>query len=583
MEYQNNFSYNPQYEGVRRNMTPSGIGISRSENISPLVEQFLTFNRSFDKHNLTALAGWSAQSFTYESSGGTGQNLPVGVISLQEAQDNRVLSYNKQESSLRSLFGRVTYSYDDKYLFTANIRRDESSKLFRAAQPTGIFPSASVGWRISEEKFIQNIPFISDLKLRAGYGELGNQSVLGNYPVDVLFQPGYFYVLGNQVVGGITQGELANRNITWEVVKQVDIGIDAGLFNNRLTINFDYYNRKTEGVLWRRILSPSNGLGAPFVNGGEIENKGIELGITYRKNEGDFRYDLNGNITTINNRVLSLVNPDLIIRQGGPTDDISNVSWSQVGQPIGMFYGYVNDGIFRNWDEVYSHAFINQATSGTDADGNVVYDTDKRDAETATTKTAPGDLKWRDVNGDGVVNAEDQVALGTPIPDFTYGFTFNAAYRGFDFQFFLQGAHGHQIYNAAKRWLVDFRQNFNNGTEALNSTYYQPEYTASEARLVRADPNRNVLRSSDRYVFDGSYARIKNITLGYTFNTNVLNRLGASNIRVYGTVHNLATITNYFGLEPDIGSLSSTALQAGIDRLTYPQPRTFLVGVQVGF
>ena len=584
--YQDNFNYTPRYEGVRRLISANSIGVNRSQNFNPLLEQFLTYSQGFGKHDLSVMAGFSAQSFEYTNRGASGGQLPDGVINLEAATANINTDYDKNETALRSWFGRLTYSFADKYLLTANLRYDQSSKLFRGNDPDGIFPSVSAGWRVSEEPFMQNVDFISDLKLRAGYGELGNQTPLSAYPIDVLLLTNFFYVLGNSTVQGITQNDLANPDITWESTRQIDIGIDVGMFANRLNLNMDYYQRNTVDLLWRQEVPPSVGLNAPFVNAGEVQNDGIEAALTYRKSEGEFQFDVSANITTINNKVVSLVNQDLIIRRGSVTDDIGDVSWTQVGEPIGTFYGFKTDGIFRNWDEVYDHAYQNQKLRP--ESGNFEnpgdYWSENRADTTATTNTAPGDIRFVDVNGDGRVNNDDRTNLGSPIPDFTYGLTFNGRYRGFDLQLFLQGAQGHELYNAAKRWLVDFRQNFNNGIEATNADPYSPNYTASEARLVRADPNQNVLRSSDRYVFDGSYLRIKNLTIGYNFTQNILDNLGASKLRLYGTVQNLATFTNYFGLEPDVGSLSTgTALDAGIDRLIYPQPTTIMLGVQVGF
>ena len=586
--YRDLLQYTPAYQAARRLTAPSTINRSRSEVFNPIAEQTLTYNQAFGQHNLTVLGGFSIQESRYSVYGGRGQNLPPNVISLEAATLNQLLEEGRNETALRSLFGRVSYDYANKYLITANIRRDESSKLFRGTNPTGIFPSVSAGWRVSEEAFMGSVPFISDLKIRAGIGDVGNQAPLGAYPVDVNLRTDYYYVLGDQPVAGISQSSLANRNITWETSRQLDIGVDMGLFENRVFINFDYYKRNTQDLILQANVPRSVGLGAPFVNAGEVQNQGIELGITYRKSVGDFQFDVNANVTTINNKVLALSGgEDVVLRSGNVTDDINEVSWTKVGEPIGTFYGYVSDGIFRNWNEVYGHAYINQAiTDQTDADGNPVYDSDARDAETATVRTAPGDVRWRDVNGDGVVNADDQVALGSPIPDFLYGLSFNASYRAFDFQLFLQGSQGNEIYNAAKRWLVDFRQNFNQGTEALDAAYYQPEYTASQPRLVRADPNGNVLRSSDRYVFDGSYARIKNLVVGYTLSSSLLDKINAQRFRVYVSVQNLATFTNYFGLEPEVGSQGNTpsenARANGIDRLLYPQPRTVVVGVQLG-
>lgn len=582
--YQDEFLYNPEFQSIRRLQERSKISRARMQNFNPLLEHFLTYSKEFGAHVFSLMGGFSAQSFTFSKVGGSGENIPPGVFSLNGASANINVSDEKQETALRSFFGRLTYDYRGKYLLTANIRRDESSKLFRGRK-NGLFPSASAAWRISEESFMENYPLFNDLKLRIGYGEVGNQTPLSAHPSDVALQTEFYYVIGNQTVQGINQNTLANANINWEISRQLDIGLDGNFWGKRLSFNLDYYRKNTLDLIWPQQVPPSVGLEPAFVNAGEIENEGIELNLTYHKFHGDLTFDANVNLTTINNRVVSLVNNDLIIKTGNPTDDITGVSWTQVGQRIGTFYGYVSDGIFRTWEEVYEHAYINQATTGAiDEFGLPVYDVGRKDAETATAHTAPGDIRWRDVNGDGLVNADDQVPLGSPIPKFIYGFTLNAAYKRFDFQLFLHGSAGNKLFNVATRWLSDNRQNFNVGVQALQATAYRENYTASEPRLVRADPNKNILRSSDRYIFDGSYLRVKNLTVGYNFGDRILRTLKASRWRAYVTAQNLYTFTRYVGLEAEVGSFSSgTGLDAGIDRLLYPQPVSVIVGLQVEF
>lgn len=579
--------YNSDYQQVFRNTQYSYIERSITQNFNPLAEQFLTYIRGFGPHSFSVLAGFSAQSFESQVVGGSGEQAPPNVVSINGTTVNRIPYDGSSETALRSLFGRITYSYKDTYLLTANLRRDESSKLFRSNNPIGVFPSVSVGWRISEERFMDLFQVISDLKLRAGYGEVGNQSPLGAYPTDVLLNTDIFYILGgNQAVQGIAQLRLANPDIAWEISRQWSFGLDAGLWNNRLLVNVDYYNRRTSGLIWPAEVPPSVGLTPASVNSGEIENKGIEFALSYLKSSGAFRFNVSGNITTLGNKVLSLVNDDLIIKAGGISTDLQGFSWTQAGQPIGTFYGWVSDGIFRNWDEVYNWAYINQATTGSDLDGDGIPDfaTDRRDAATAAARTAPGDIKWRDVNGDGRVDNEDQVKLGSPIPKAFYGLTFEGKAAGFDFQIFLQGSYGNEIFNCASRWLYDYRSNANKASAAAAATSYRPDYAAPEPRLVRADPNRNIMRSSDRYISNGSYARLKNLTLGYSFSPAVLDKLHASRLRVYVSGQNVFTLTGYFGLEPEVGSYASgTARDAGIDRLLYPQPMTWILGVQFGF
>jgi TonB-linked SusC/RagA family outer membrane protein len=584
-QYQNNLIYNPQYEQVRRQIAFSAINRSKSEVFNPIFENFLTYANTFGDHDFSVMIGYSAQEFNFQSQTGTGQELPPNVISLNAATNNITATDAFGESTLTSLFGRLIYNYKDKYMLTANIRRDESSKLFRGNNPTGIFPSMSAGWRISEEGFMANMGVISDLKIRGGYGEIGNQDPLGNYPTDVNLNTNIFYVLGGDAVQGISQTTLANPNITWETSKTLNVGFDAGFFNNKFLIVFDWYKRNTVDLIWPQQVPPSVGLGAASVNSGEIENKGIELALTYRDIEGDFTWDISGNITTVQNEVLSLVNDDLEIFAPNPVDDINSHQRTRVGGSIGEFYGFVSDGIFRDWNEVYDWAYINQANTGeTDANGIPIVDPTQRDANTATTHTAPGDIKWVDTNGDGIVNADDRVDLGNPIPKLVYGLTFNAAWKGIDLQFFFSGQSGNSVFNVATRWLKDYRQNFNVGETARNATAYRDTYTASEPRLVIADPNQNILRSSDRYVEDASFARLRNLTIGYTFSRNIQNKMKATRFRIYFSAQNVFTITNYSGLEPEIGSFSTgTARDLGTDRLQYPQPQTYIFGLQLGF
>jgi len=569
--YTDIYNYNPEYEEVRRLLLPSSLNQSRQERFNPLLEQYLTYNNTFGQHAVTALFGYSIQDFQFSSVGGRGQSLPTGVLVLDAASENAVPESNISEFSLRSLFGRISYTFAEKYSLTANIRRDETSKLFRSTDPNGVFPSFSAGWWINRENFLKDNPVITQLKLRGGYGRLGNQSVLGNFPVDLLLQTDFFYPFNNQVAQGISQVELANPDIGWEVTEQWDIGLDVGLWDNKVMFNVDYYNRETEDLIIRAAVPPSAGLNPPFVNIGNILNKGFEFAVTYRQYFGDLSVDISANLTTVNNEVVSLRDEEQQIFSGGVIDDIGNVSVTREGAPIGTFFGFQSDGIFQSWDEVYSWAFINQAEN------------EARDEVTATQHTAPGDIRWVDTNGDGVVNADDRVELGNPIPDFTYGLTVNLNYKGFDLQAFLQGAAGHQLFNASTRWLEDFRQNFNQGTAVLDS--WTPN-NPSEAtpRITRSDPNQNILRVSDRYIEDADFLKFRNLTIGYTLADNIANKIRASRIRFYGTIQNLAVFTEYGGLEPEVGSLSSgSATDFGIDRLIYPQSRNYILGVQLGF
>ena len=577
--------YNPEFEGIRRLMENSFLFRIKGQQFNPILEQFLTYSNQWELHDLSLLMGFSAQSFQISQIGGRGNDIPKQAVSLANSGSNLELFDFNEQTALRSIFSRLTYSFAKKFLLTANVRRDESSKLSRSTNPIGIFPSISMGWIVSNEPFFDKFSFVDKLKIRAGIGKVGNQTPLSAYPVDNRLSSDFYYVFGGQAVQGVGQIDQANDAISWEISSQIDLGLDLALFNNSLLINFDYYQRVTKDLIWPQQVPASVGLGPAFVNAGVMENKGIELAIAYRKSKGAFTFDIGGNITTINNQIKSLINDELIIKRGNPSDDLTAVSWSRVGGGIGDFYGFVSDGLFRNWEEVYNHAYINQATTGSIASNGVpIYDLTERDEFTALTHTAPGDIRWRDVNEDGIVNELDKVFLGSPIPKLIYGFNFDGQYKGLDFQIFLQGVYGNKLFNSATRWLSDNRQNFNVGVQALDATAYRSNYIASNPRLVRSDPNKNILRVSDRYIFDGSYLRIKNVTIGYSFNEKLRNKLKANKMRVYLTAQNLATFTKYIGLEPEIGSFESgTGLDSGIDRLLYPQPTSVIMGFQFEF
>ncbi|MFH5882714.1 SusC/RagA family TonB-linked outer membrane protein [Halalkalibaculum sp. DA3122] len=388
--YQDSGTYNDYYQTTRRLDAFSSLNRTRSQNLNPLIEQTLTYDQTFGAHDVSVLAGFSAQSFDSDFVNASGQEMPRNVRSLGAASSQLGVDSGIQESSLRSLFGRVSYSYDNKYLFTGNIRRDESSKLFNATEPVGVFPSVSVGWRVSEEDFLEDSDLISNLKIRAGWGELGNQSVLGNYPTTVSLSTNYFYVLGDTEVQGIGQQTMANRDITWETSVQTDVGFELGLLNDQISLDFDYYNRTTEDLLWTAQVPQSVGLNPPFINAGTVENQGIEAAVSYQKSIGDLNLNLSGNITTISNEVKSLgANDQVEIIEGNIADDVTGVSVTRVGEPIGQFYGYVSDGLFQDWDEVYNHATQSQDPNG------------GRDEATASQHTAPGDIRSTILTGTG--------------------------------------------------------------------------------------------------------------------------------------------------------------------------------------
>lgn len=558
--YGNRYEYIAPYEfGDRRTQPFATLSENNSYTLSPLLENTLNYNETFGKHSLGVLVGYTRQSFERRSAVAEGRNTANSIVRvLDGVNDVPRVNGNQQEFALVSYLGRLTYDYDSRYLLTANIRRDGSSR-FAPGNKFAWFPSASVGWRISEEGFMDNIDVVSDLKLRGSWGQTGFQEI-GNYTFQTVLRNTLNYVFGGQQRTGVAQRSLASPDVRWETSTQTDIGLDLGLFENRLLINADYYIKETDDILVPVPPSLSTGIGgAPTINAGSVRNEGFELAATYRKSTGDFQYSITGNFATLNNEVLTL--------GGGQPIIAGNVNVTRVtriieGFPIGHFFGYVTDGIFQTQAEVEAHAEQPNAR--------------------------PGDIRFRDLNNDGVINVQDKDIIGSPIPDLTYGLTLNASYKGFDFNAFFQGVEGVDLYYGYRYFPEGMLRTFNFERRTLNR-WTGPGTTNEIPRAVGADPADNA-RESDRFIGDGSFLRARNITLGYTVPSELLSNIGngfINRVRIYATGQNLFTITDYEGFDPEVGAQSNNPDQysrgRGIDNAGYPQARSFLFGVQVEF
>ncbi len=582
------FNFFPKYfAGDLDQSTRSEISETSSVDFSPLIENTLTFQRSFGKHNLTALAGYTQQKFDSRFISGSGRNVPEqgGITVLGAVTSDSKVGGGEFSNSLQSLIGRVNYDFAGKYLVTATVRRDGSSR-FNPSNRWGTFPSASVGWRVSEEAFMQGIRAISDLKVRASYGITGNQE-FPNYQFLPTLTNVANYVFGGQVVTGVTIKDAFNPNIRWEQTAQTDIGLDLGLFDNRVVLTTDYFIKRTTGMLVQVPLpnSVSFGLGGPFdnstaigpfVNNGTVDNRGLEVALTYRKNTGRFTYSFSGNFTTIENELVSL-------GEGQPR--INGVTRTEPGQPIGYFYGWVKEGIFQTKEEV--------TAKNTKPEMDPVTGQQKVDANGAPVFTPyqpgaqPGDVIFKDIDGDGVITDRDRTRIGSPFPKYTYGFTANAAYANFDLSLMLQGVGGVDIYNGMGVFLTGIYRPYNASSAALNR-WTESNPTNDMPRAVSGDPNNNA-RISDRFVEKGDFMRIKNLTLGYSVPTAGLeswSKGAVSSVRLYATAQNLLTFTKYSGFDPEKGANGEPSVantQRGIDGGTFPQARVILVGLQLGF
>lgn len=473
-------------------------------------------------------------------------------------------SGSKYEYNRASFFGRVNYSYDSKYLFQATLRYDGSSK-FGSDSRWGFFPSVALGWRITEESFFPETDIVSNLKLRGSWGRLGNEGALGYYDFLALIKTynslymGYVQGSGeNPWPGSIAPG-LENRNLKWETTDTKNIGLDYGFLSNRLYGSINYYYNKTEDLLITKKMPPSAGLWDPTLNVGKIKNSGIEFEVNWVDRINSFEYNVGFNLTTVNNKVLSLSSDDQILYGEGLKYGSEHFpTQTRVGRPIGAFYLYKSDGLFQTMDEVNAH---------------------KGEKGILQPNAKPGDMRFVDVNGDGEINTDDQVFCGTGIPKVEANLNLGLSYKGFDFSVVFGSAWGHKIYNGNRY----FYEGMASGTNFLKSTLnaWTPENRNTNVpRAVLQDKNGNA-RESDRFLENGNFIRMRQIQLGYSLPSVVLKKAWIESLRFYVSGENLWTWTNYSGVDPEFSRAS--VLNSGIDNLIYPFNRTYVVGLQLVF
>ncbi len=573
-----------------------------------LWENTIAYTKTFGPHSLDVVAGYSAQDNTFRQIGGQGNGLVSDALrDLQDLPAVTGVYGNQTTTTLASQFGRVSYSYMDKYLLTGTVRRDGSSR-FAPDHQYGVFPSGSVAWRIKEESFMKDVDAISDLKIRGSYGEVGNQANAGNfqflsqytsgpgannqgnngYPFNKVYQPGLILTA------------VPNPNLKWEISKQTDIGIDASFLNGALTFTGDYYKKVSSDFLLNVPIAQQSGFTSAQQNVGSISNKGVELSLNYSSHSGGpFHYNIGFNMTTVDNKLLSLTNQlnkiSNLVSLGFPTTGTNNwgtFSYTNVGGTVGEFFGYKSAGIFQTQKEIDDLNAIATAKYGP---GNV-YQPTSGPAKSAV----PGDRKFVDINHDGRITADsDQVALGSPIPKLYGAVTFDGSYKNWDFSVMFYGTYGNKIFNYQERTLESFETSTGSvGIENIGLKYYQNAWTAANGsnRYARIDANEfnTNTRPSDVYVEDGSYLRLRNLTIGYTLPLKSSTNF-APKIRIYITGQNLFTITKYSGLDPEIGlpqgtdvnNSSNTSYRnvtgSGVDVGTYPSSKYFVVGFNVTF
>jgi len=527
----------PMDSGLGRENRPNSISENRQQTVNITWSNTINYEKQIGKHNIKGLLGtefvsnrvsnlsasrqrfdFTSDNFRYIDFGNTDLGLTNGGTG--------------SEWALFSYFGSISYNYNKKYMVKANLRADASSR-FAENYKWGYFPSFSAGWMISEEKFMQGIDWLSQLKLRASWGELGNQEI-PNYA--------YLTLLHRNLAGQYQVSRYGNPNLRWETTTQKNIGIDV-LIADKVSLTAEYYNMLTSDILLPITLPEVVGEVSPtYVNSGEVRNKGLEFDLGYENHINDFHFKINANLATLKNEVEKL-HPNL-------PAIIGEVTRTEPGHPINAYYGYVMEGIYQNQAEINSHLHGESNPSA-----------------------VPGDIKFKDLDGNGIINSNDRTFIGDPHPNLTYGFNFSGEYKGFDFSIFFQGVQGIDRYNDGKK-IVDYdTRPFNYTTRVLNS--WHGEGTSNTIPRVSFTDNGGS-RVSSIYVEDASYLRLKNVQIGYSLKSLINNQLSPLNdVKIYVSGQNLYTFTNYTGLDPAISELK--------DYGTYPQSRSFIVGINASF
>jgi len=514
----------------------NGIGRSDKQNHTTFLwENTLTYNQSFGNHNLNAMGGSSIQRYKGNQTYIEGTDFPADVtVTTINAANNVTGSTWINEWALASFFGRAAYDYNGRYYLTMSMRYDGSSKL---ANQWGFMPSFSAGWRISSESFMKDLTFINDLKIRGGWGKNGNQEGIPNYARYGLVQ--YYRTETTNPLSGPSAAQVSygNPDLRWETTTQSNIGFDLSMLNYRVTVNFDAYIKRTEDVLLNVQLSSSLPITTIMTNAGSTENKGVEFNINTVNVDKDWKWTTDFNMSFNKNLVTNLEYTD-VYYFGRIYSNNQDVSILKKGLPLGSLFGYVSDGV---------------------------------DPET-------GNIKYKDVNNNGIFDTGDRTVIGNPQPDFIFGLTNTFVYKRFDFNFFIQGSYGNEIYNATR---IDLEGMFDSKNQSVSVLDRWQQ--AGDITDIPKPGNINNVRNSSRFIEDGSYVRLKSVTLSYKLLTKNSGVKFIKDMSVYVTGRNLITLTNYSGFDPEVNAFGSSAVQMGIDYGTYPQSRSVVVGLNVEF
>ena len=585
-----------QYPGAI--ITPALYTQNINNSFEWLWENTVAYDKTFGQHTINFVGGVSAQKNTYDAMGGRGIPPNGQIRDLSQVTNPVFNSSNVQAgvigngeviTTLASLFGRLSYNFGDKYLITGTIRRDGSSK-FETGHKYGVFPSGAIAWRIKNESFLKSVGWLNDLKLRGSYGAVGNQTPINYFQYQSLYAGNYGpaingggadnlgYPFGGVYQNGIAQTQPANPNLRWETDYTTNVGMDAAFLKGALTVTADWFNRKSEKFLLTIPASPQTGYSYLTQNIGTMTNKGVEIALNYRGSKGkDFQYGIGVTWSAIKNRITDITSgvTSLTSNNFGYGSALTGQGWADfsryaIGGEAGEFYGYKSLGIFQ------SQAQIDALNAK--APNHIYYRPD----------TKPGDRYFADINGDGVVNADDRTGIGSPQPKFFGGINLDASYKAWDFNLYFYGSYGNKTLNYVQSSLQSFQKRGSEGVENVSVDYYNNYWTPTRPsdKYSRALANDNSTLNnvpSSAWVENGSYLKLKNFTVGYTLPGKLSNRYSISKLRLYVSTQNLFFITKYSGLDPEVGIQGGSPIFNGVDNGIYPSSRFFTFGLNVTF
>lgn len=562
---QNQRRFDRNWGTSNRINNPNRLTVVDDRNHTLTFSNFATYTKTVRQHGFTILAGTEAiQTENYQVAVTDTQfsNQSSTLAYLNNGLGQKTVSESRSGNTLLSFFGKISYDFNEKYLVSATLRRDGSSR-FGSSNRYGTFYAGSLGWRIDKESFLINNKWIDKLMVRAGYGVIGNQEI-PNYAFSDAYGVNYNYPFGNSKNIGYAVSQLGNANIKWESSNQLNVGIDLVVLSNKFSVSLDYFNKITSDLLNNQPIATSAGLASPpIVNNGEILNRGIELSLNYTNEIGDFNYSISPNAALIHNEVLSVNSPI-----SGGLYGSQYVTITEKGYSVGTFYMYEMEGIFQNQTNIFTHA-VQGSSSITDP-----------------SRIQPGDVKFKDQDGNGTIDAKDRAHMGSAIPKISGGFNIQLNYKQLDVSVFFQGAYGQKILSVLNRDIEGFYRPFNI-TERYFTGHWTGEGSTNQYPRASWNASGNNTQISTRFLEDGSYTRLKNIQIGYTVNKELVQKYGLSSVRIYISGTNLFTWSAYSGMDPEMSVSNNSTRDGdkanGIDWGTYPAAKSYNVGVNITF